>query len=263
MNGHAGTAAAVDLSDAQLLRYARHVMLDGIGIEGQQKLLTSRALIVGAGGLGSPVALYLGSAGVGHLTVVDDDHVDETNLQRQIAHDLSRLGWDKALSVRHAVAQLNPDVVVEPVVRRVDQAWLEAAAARHDVVLDCSDNFATRQAINAACVRSGTPLVAGAAIGYEGQLTTLTPRDPASPCWACIFPPTLDPGEQRCATLGVLAPLVGMLGSMQAAEALKLLTGSGRPLVGRLLLVDSRAMTVDSIQVARDPQCAVCAARPA
>lgn len=249
------------MNDAQLLRYSRHILLDEIGIEGQERLLASHALVIGAGGLGSPVALYLGSAGVGHITVVDDDVVDETNLQRQIAHTLARVGWPKAESIRTAIAAINPDVVVTPLVQRVDDDLLRTLVAQADVVLDCTDNFATRHAINRACVVHGKPLVSGAAIRMDGQVSVYDTRDPASPCYACVFPADSGVEETRCATLGVLAPLVGIVGTLQAAEALKLLTGLGSRLIGQLLMVDARDMVMTRIALSANPQCTVCGQR--
>lgn len=247
------------MTDEQLLRYSRHLMLDAIGIEGQRRLLAAHALVVGAGGLGSPVALYLAGAGVGRLTVVDPDAVDATNLQRQIAHDLTRIGLPKALSVQASVAALNPDVEVNAVVARADAALLDALVPASDVVLDCSDNFATRHAINAACVRRRVPLVAGAALGFDGQVSVYDVRRADAPCFACLFPPDAAVAEAACATMGVFAPLVGIVGSMQAAEALKLLAGCGTSLAGRLLMLDSLAMRWDEIGLARQPGCPVCA----
>jgi molybdopterin/thiamine biosynthesis adenylyltransferase len=246
------------MNDDQLLRYSRHILLEEIGIEGQQRLLDSHALIIGAGGLGSPVALYLGSAGVGQLTVVDHDTVDVTNLQRQIAHSMARVGAPKVDSIRQAVAALNPEVQVHTVAQRADAALLDELVARADVVLDCSDNFSTRQAVNAACVRLHKPLVSGAAIRFDGQLAVYDPRTADSPCYACVFPPQDDFEETRCATLGVFAPLVGIIGTLQAAEALKLLSGAGTPLAGRLLMLDGRHMAFSEIQIPRNPACPVC-----
>ena len=249
------------MNDDQLLRYSRHILLDEIGIEGQQRLLDAHALVIGAGGLGSPVALYLGSAGVGRITLVDDDAVDLTNLQRQIAHGMARLGQPKTESARAAVAALNPEVVVETVTQRADPALLDRLVRAADVVLDCCDNFATRQAVNAACVRHGRPLVSGAAIRFDAQLAVFDPRDAASPCYACVFPPDSAPEEVRCATMGVLAPLVGVVGSLQAVEALKLLSGAGPSLAGRLLMFDARQLAWTTLRVARQPHCPVCASR--
>ena len=246
------------MNDEQLLRYSRHVLLEDIGIEGQQRLLQSHVLVVGAGGLGSPVALYLGTAGVGRITVADHDTVDLTNLQRQIAHDLSRLGQPKAESVRRSIARINPDVELRAVQRRVDAAWLDAELPGIDLVLDCSDNFATRHAVNAACVRHGRPLVSGAAIGFDGQVAVYDSRIAGAPCYGCLFPPSSAHQDVACATMGVFAPLVGLIGSVQAAEALKLLAGIGTPLAGRLLMLDARRMRWDELAVARQPGCEVC-----
>jgi molybdopterin-synthase adenylyltransferase len=246
------------MNDDQLLRYSRHILLDEIGVEGQARLLASHALVIGAGGLGSPVALYLATAGVGRLTLVDHDSVDLTNLQRQIIHNLARVGRPKAESARETIAAINPDVQVHAVTQRADAAWLATAVADADVVLDCSDNFATRHAVNAACVRLGKPLVAGAAIGFDGQVSVYDSRQPDAPCYACVFPPEATVEEVRCATMGVFAPLVGIIGTVQAAEALKLLIGVGRSLAGRLQMLDARHMEWTEIRMARQPQCAVC-----
>jgi molybdopterin/thiamine biosynthesis adenylyltransferase len=248
------------MNDDDLLRYSRHLLLDDIGIDGQERLLAARALIVGAGGLGSPVALYLGSAGVGRITIVDDDDVDLTNLQRQIAHDVARIGTPKAASAARSLTAINPTVEVNAVCERVDNARLRELAADADVVVDCTDNFATRQSVNAACVQQRRPLVAGAAIGFDGQLSVYDTRDAESPCYACAFPPDPAFADVACSTMGVLAPLVGIVGSMQAAEALKLLVGIGESLVGRLLMIDARTMQWTEVRVARDPACPVCAA---
>lgn len=248
------------MTDEQLLRYSRHILLEEIGVEGQERIRASHALVVGAGGLGSPVALYLGTAGVGRITIVDDDSVDLTNLQRQIAHNMARLGRPKAASAREALAAINPDVIVEAVVARADAQLLDELAPRADVVLDCCDNFATRQAINAACVRHRKPLVFGAALRMDGQLSVFDLRDPRSPCYACVFPPSEEVEETRCATMGVFAPLVGIVGAMQAAEALKLLVRTGESLAGRLQMLDGRAMSWSEVRVPRNPACEVCAA---
>ena len=246
------------MNDAQLLRYSRHILLDELGIEGQQTLLASRALIVGAGGLGSPVALYLGSAGVGRLTVVDHDRVDATNLQRQIAHTLSSVGEFKAESIRRAIADINPDVEVSIATARADDALLDVLVAQADVVLDCTDNFATRHAINRATTRHRKPLVSGAAIRFDGQVAVYDPRNVLSPCYACVFPETEHFEEADCATMGVFAPLVGIIGSIQAAEALKLLCGVGQSLTGRLLMLDGRNMAWAEVGMPRNLACEVC-----
>lgn len=249
------------MTDDQLLRYSRHILLDDLGVEGQERLLASHALVIGAGGLGSPVALYLGTAGLGRITIVDHDTVDVTNLQRQIAHDLARVGTPKAESARRSIGAINPDAAVTALVERADAARLDTLVAAADVVLDCSDNFATRHAVNAACVAHRRPLVAGAAIMFDGQVSVYDPRDAASPCYACVFPPESTFEEVRCATMGVFAPLVGIVGSVQAAEALKLLAGVGRSLAGRLLMLDARAMEWNEIRIARHPGCPVCGTR--
>jgi molybdopterin-synthase adenylyltransferase len=246
------------MDDQQLLRYSRHILLDEIGIEGQQRLLASHALVIGAGGLGSPVALYLGTAGVGRITIVDHDTVDLTNLQRQIAHNLARVGTPKATSAQASIAAINPDVQVTPLIERADAARLDALVAQTDVVLDCSDNFKTRHAVNAACVKHGKPLVSGAAIGFDGQISVYDTRTPDAPCYACIFPPEATYEEVQCATMGVFAPLVGIIGTMQAAEALKLLIGIGSSLAGRLQMLDARSMEWNEIRMARQASCAVC-----
>ena len=246
------------MNDAQLLRYSRHILLDELGVEGQERLLASHALLIGAGGLGSPVALYLGSAGVGRITVIDDDTVDETNLQRQIAHNLARVGWPKADSVREAIAAINPDVQVNAIRQRADDALLDALVPTADVVIDGCDNFATRQMVNRACVRHRKPLVSGAAIRLDGQLGVFDARQPEAPCYACVFPPDADVEEVRCATMGVFAPLVGIVGTLQAAEALKILSGLGSRLTGRLLMLDGRELAFHEIALKRDPACPVC-----
>jgi molybdopterin/thiamine biosynthesis adenylyltransferase len=249
------------MDDQQLLRYSRHILLDEIGIEGQQLLLASHALVIGAGGLGSPVALYLGTAGVGTLTLVDHDTVDLTNLQRQIAHEAARIGTPKAESAAQRIAAINPDVQVRTVVQRADDALLDRLVAEADVVIDCTDNFKTRHAVNAACVAQRKPLVSGAAIRFDGQVSVYDVRDAASPCYACLFPPGSGFEDVACATMGVFAPLVGIIGSVQAAEALKLLAGTGTSLAGRLQMLDARTMEWSEIRVQRSTDCPVCAGR--
>ncbi|MBS0446553.1 MAG: HesA/MoeB/ThiF family protein [Proteobacteria bacterium] len=249
------------MNDDQLLRYSRHILLDELGIEGQQRLLAAHALVIGAGGLGSPVALYLGSAGVGTITLVDDDRVDVTNLQRQIAHTLARVGRPKAASAAESIAAINPDVRTVMLEERAAGTRLQALVAEADVVVDCSDNYATRHAVNAACVAHGKPLVAGAAIGFDGQIAVYDTRRADAPCYACVFPPDGVFEEARCATMGVFAPLVGIIGSMQAAEALKLLSGIGTPLAGRLQMLDARSMEWTEMRAPRKPDCPVCARR--
>lgn len=246
------------MNDDQLLRYSRHILLDQIGVEGQEKLLGSHALIVGAGGLGSPAAIYLAAAGVGHITLADNDKVDLTNLQRQILHTAASVGSMKAASGRAHLAIVNPEVEVTAVEQRVEGRLLEQLVARADVVLDCSDNFATRHAINRACVASRRPLVSGAAVRFDGQVTVFDLRRDHSPCYNCLFPESGESEDLRCAVMGVFAPLTGIVGSIQAAEALKILAGAGDNLSGRLLLIDSLGAEWRSIRIARDPGCPVC-----
>jgi molybdopterin/thiamine biosynthesis adenylyltransferase len=249
------------MNDDQLLRYSRHILLDEIGIEGQRRLLAGHALVIGAGGLGSPVLMYLATAGVGTITLVDHDTVDLTNLQRQIAHTLARVGQPKVGSAAQTMVAINPEVRVVALQERADAARLLELVAAADVVIDCSDNFATRHAVNGACVAHGKPLVSGAAIGMDGQISVYDTRDAQAPCYACVFPPESNLEETRCSTMGVFAPLVGIIGTMQAAEALKLLAGVGTSLAGRLQMLDARSMEWTEIRVARSPGCAVCGQR--
>jgi adenylyltransferase/sulfurtransferase len=249
------------VNDDQLLRYSRHVLLDELGIEGQARIIASRVLIIGAGGLGSPAAYYLASAGVGTLVLADDDTVDLTNLQRQILHTTDRIGQPKADSGRRTLNAINPDVDVIALTVRLAGDALAAEVAKADVVLDCSDNFATRHAVNRACVAHGTPLVSGAAIRFDGQVSTFDLRDATAPCYHCLFPDGDDVQEERCATMGVFSPLVGIVGSMQAAEAIKLIAGVGKSLSGRLLMLEALSMEWHSVRVARDPGCPVCSGR--
>lgn len=260
MAGHPNVEPDDDLNDAQLLRYSRHILLDDLGVEGQRRIVRGHALVIGAGGLGSPALLYLASAGVGTITLADHDTVDRTNLQRQIAHTDARVGWPKVTSAAATVAALNPEVKVRAMQQRAEAALLDAWVAEADVVLDCSDNFATRHAVNAACVAHRKPLVSGAAIGFDGQISVYDTRDAAAPCYACVFPPEATYEEARCATMGVFAPLVGIIGTMQAAEALKLLVGIGPSLAGRLQMLDARAMEWTEIRLGRQAHCPVCAA---
>ncbi|MEO8280799.1 MAG: HesA/MoeB/ThiF family protein [Ideonella sp.] len=246
------------MNDDQLLRYSRHILLDEIGIEGQTRLLESHALVIGAGGLGSPVLLFLASAGVGRITVVDDDLVDLTNLQRQIVHAHDRVGQPKVDSAVQAMMSLNSGIAIRSLCERVDAARLLVLVDEADVVVDCSDNFTTRHAINAACVARRKPLVAGAAIGFDGQVSVYDVRQADSPCYACLFPPEVTVAEAQCATMGVFAPLVGIIGSVQAAEALKLLAQVGRSLAGRLQMLDARDMSWTEIRINRQSDCSVC-----
>jgi molybdopterin/thiamine biosynthesis adenylyltransferase len=246
------------MNDSQLLRYSRHILLDEIGIEGQERLLAGRALVIGAGGLGSPAAMFLASAGVGRLTIVDNDTVDLTNLQRQIAHTTGRVGQPKAASVRQTLEQINPEITIEALQERVDDARLMQLVADADVVLDCTDNFATRHAVNRACVAQRKPLVSGAVIRFDGQISVFDPRSGEQPCYSCLFPQDQKFEDVACSTMGVFAPLVGVVGAMQAAEALKLLMGVGEPLSGRLMMLDGLRMEWTTIRVGRNDACPVC-----
>ncbi|MDJ0639596.1 MAG: HesA/MoeB/ThiF family protein [Paracoccaceae bacterium] len=249
------------MKDKDLLRYSRHILLNEFGIEGQEKILAGRVLIVGAGGLGSPAAMYLASAGVGHLTICDGDEVDLTNLQRQVLHRETRLGVNKAASARIELEGINPNCHVRAVEARVGPEELGELVADADIVLEASDNFATRHAVNRACVAAGKPLISGAAIRFVGQLSVFDSRKPASPCYACFLPEDADTEEERCATMGVLAPLTGTIGSMQATEALHMLVFGESELEGRVLLYDALSSEWQSIPVQRNPSCAVCGSR--
>jgi adenylyltransferase/sulfurtransferase len=249
------------MNDGLLLRYSRHILLDQIGIDGQERILAAHALVIGAGGLGSPAALYLASAGVGRITLADGDTVDLTNLQRQILHTQESVGELKAISGQRALNRLNPEIVIEAVCNRLADEQLDTLVADADVVLDCCDNFATRHAVNRACVKHRKPLVSGAAIRFDGQLAVFDSRAENAPCYHCLFPEGEDVDEVRCAVMGVFAPLTGIIGAMQAAEALKLLSGAGAPALGRLLLLDGLAMEWRSVKFGRDPHCSVCAIR--
>jgi adenylyltransferase/sulfurtransferase len=246
------------MNDEQLLRYSRHVLLSEFGIEGQEKLLAASALVIGAGGLGSPAAIYLAAAGVGRLMLADGDTVDLTNLQRQILHTTRSVGSGKALSGQTTLVSLNPEVRVTPISRRLEGSELDDLVAGSDVVLDCSDNFATRHAVNRACVRHRIPLVSGAAVRFDGQVCVFDSRQESSPCYQCLFPENADFEDVRCAVMGIFAPLTGIIGTIQAAEALKLLVGIGETLAGRLLIIDALSMQWRNIKLARDPVCEVC-----
>ncbi|WP_124950571.1 HesA/MoeB/ThiF family protein [Sulfuriferula thiophila] len=248
------------MNDAELLRYSRHVLLNDIGIAGQQAILDARILIIGAGGLGSPVALYLAASGVGNLTICDDDHVDSSNLQRQIIHRNDAIGQNKATSAAATLAALNPLIRINTITQRLTGDALNQAIATHDVIIDASDNFATRHAINRACVQFQKPLVSGAAVRFDGQVSVFDLRQADSPCYHCLYPEGTEADEVRCAENGVFSPLVGIIGATQAAEALKLISGAGTTLNGRLLLLDALDMQWRSIKLKRDPACAVCAA---
>ena len=245
------------MDDRQLLRYGRHILLPQIGIEGQERLARSRVLIVGLGGLGSPVAMYLAASGIGRLTLADDDSVELSNLQRQIVHTTASLGEAKVESAQRSLRALNPDIEIVALRARLEGDALGRAVADADVVVDGSDNFATRFALNAACVRQRRPLVSGAVIRTEGQVTVFAPGQPGSPCYRCLYQETNEPGEP-CAERGVLAPVAGIIGSVQATEALKIILGMGEPLVGRLLVLDALTMQWRSVRLKPDPNCPVC-----
>jgi molybdopterin/thiamine biosynthesis adenylyltransferase len=246
------------MNDNQLLRYSRHILLTQVSYEGQNKLVNSHALVVGAGGLGSPVALYLAASGVGTLTVCDFDVVDLTNLQRQIIHTTQSVGINKAVSAQQTIYEINPEVIVNTVQQKSSEDDFAVLVSLADVVIDCSDNFATRYTLNRLCVKLKKPLVSGAALGFEGQITVYDMRSNTSPCYHCLFPDNGEDTDLRCATNGVFAPLVGMIGATQAAETLKLLMGIGESLQGRLLLLDALAMEWRTIKLGKDPACIVC-----
>jgi molybdopterin/thiamine biosynthesis adenylyltransferase len=249
------------MDDQQLLRYSRHLLLDELGPDAQARFAASHALVVGTGGLGNPAAQFLASAGVGTITLVDADEVDLTNLQRQLLFAMADVGTPKVDAAARRLSAVNPEIRIVPLRQRVGPDELAALVAAADVVLDCTDNFATRHAVNRACVAAAKPLVSGAAIRFDGQLAVFDMRDAASPCYHCLFGEGEDLEEVRCATMGVFAPLVGIVGATQAAEALKLLAGIGRSLAGRLLLVDALAMEWRELRVPRDPACPACAGR--
>ena len=247
------------MNDNQLLRYSRHILLPQIAYEGQEVLTNSHALIVGAGGLGSPAALYMAAGGVGTLTVCDFDVVDLTNLQRQIIHTTQSVGINKAISAMQTLQSINPDVQVNTIEEKSTEAAMSKLVAASDVVLDCSDNFATRYALNRLCFEYEKPLVSGAAIGFEGQVTVYDFRHPKSPCYHCLFPDDGSETDMRCSENGVFSPLVGIIGTTQAAEAMKLLMNIGTSLEGRLMLLDALNMEWRTIKLSKDPACKVCA----
>lgn len=246
------------MDDNQLIRYSRHILLPQIGIEGQEKLLNSHALIIGAGGLGSPIALYLAASGLGKITICDGEKVDLTNLQRQIVHHTPAVGMPKTQSAHSTMALINPEVKIVEVPKRVSSEDVMDLVQNADVVLDASDNFATRHAVNRACVVHRKPLVSGAGVRFDGQVAVFDLRETTSPCYHCLFPEDGEIEETRCAVMGVFAPLTGIIGTIQAAEALKLLTGAGETLNGRLLVLDALSMEWRCIKLAKDPQCSVC-----
>lgn len=246
------------MNDHQLLRYSRHILLPQIEYDGQEKITRSHVLIVGAGGLGSPVAMYLAASGIGALTICDFDAVDLTNLQRQIIHTTQSVGINKAVSAQQAIFELNPEVTVQAVQTKSTEAEMATLVAQADVVVDCSDNFATRYALNRLCFQHKTPLVSGAAIRFEGQISVFDFRNETTPCYHCLYPDVGSEQEMRCADNGVFAPLVGMIGTAQAAEVLKLILNVGETLQGRLLLLDALTAEWRTIKLARDPKCTVC-----
>ncbi len=257
------TTCTVDAGDAELLRYSRHLLLDEFGTAAQERFARAHALVIGVGGLGAPAAQFLVAAGVGTVTLCDDDVVDLTNLQRQILYATADIGARKVDAAARRLAAVNPDVRIETIPTRVDAAALGALVQTADVVLDCCDNFATRQAVNAACVHAGRPLVSGAAVRFDGQIAVFDSRDPASPCYHCLFGDGEEVEETRCATMGVFAPLVGIVGAIQAAEALRLIAETGEPLTRRLLVIDTLTMRFREFAVPRDPACPVCGTRAA
>ncbi len=246
------------MTDQQLLRYSRHILLPQIGIEGQENIVNARALVIGAGGLGSPAAFYLASAGIGTLVLADADTVDLTNLQRQILHRTDAVGMAKVESGKRTLGEINPECKVVALQERLAGDRLDEEVALADIVLDCCDNFTTRHAVNRSCVKHRTPLVSGAAIRFDGQVAVFDSRQAQTPCYHCLFPEGQDVEEVRCAVMGVFAPLTGIIGAIQAAEALKLLIGCGTSLAGRLLLLDGLGMEWREIRVPRDPACQVC-----
>lgn len=248
------------MNDQQLLRYSRHILLPPIGIEGQQKLLSARVLVVGVGGLGSPVAMYLAASGVGHLTLADPDTVELTNLQRQIVHTTDTLGVAKVESARRALSALNPDVRIETLATKLEGDALQRAVQAADVVVDGSDNFATRFAVNRACVVAKKPLVSGAVVRFEGQVSVFRADQAGGPCYECLYRDTGNNEGELCSQFGVLAPAAGLIGSIQAAETLKLLLGIGETLTGRLLAVDVMTMEFRTLTLRKDPACPVCGA---
>ncbi len=246
------------MNDEQLLRYSRHILLPEIDVAGQQAIIDSTALVIGVGGLGSPAALYLASAGVGNIILADGDTVDLSNLQRQILHREDRAGMSKVESGQQTLAGINSTTRVQLIPHRLEGELLEQAVSQATVVLDCCDNFATRHAINRACLRHRKPLVSGAAVRFDGQVSVYDLRDADNACYHCVFPEGEDVAEMRCAVTGIFAPLTGIVGALQAAEALKILAGCGDPLVGRLLLIEALGMSMRTVRYSRDPDCAVC-----
>ena len=246
------------MNDEQLLRYSRHLLLEDIDVAGQEKLLAAHVLVIGAGGLGCAAAPYLAAAGVGQITLLDHDKVELTNLQRQIMHNLHSVGKSKVESGKQFLQQVNPTIKINTIEAKATLALLDTLLPVVDVILDCTDNFATRQLINASCVKHQTPLISGSALRFDGQISVFDPRNLASPCYACVFSPDEQFEEISCASMGIFAPLVGIIGSMQAAQALQILIGFGEPLIGRMLLWNARNTQIDEIRITRNPDCSVC-----
>jgi len=246
------------MNDEQLLRYSRHLLLEEIDVVGQEKLLSSHALVIGAGGLGSAAAPYLTAAGIGHITLMDHDQVELTNLQRQIMHTEKSIGTSKVSSGKQFLEQLNAGIRIETIEAKATAALLDELLPSVDIILDCTDNFASRHLINASCVKHQTPLVSGSALGFDGQISVFDPRNLVSPCYACIFSPDENFEEVSCSSMGVFSPLVGIIGAMQAAQAVQVLIGFGETLVGRMVLWNARTSQVDEFKISRNPECSVC-----
>ena len=246
------------MNDEQLLRYSRHLLLEEIDIAGQETLLKSHALVIGAGGLGSAAAPYLAAAGIGHITLMDHDQVELTNLQRQIMHTEKSVGKSKVNSGKEFLQQLNASIQIETIEAKATAALLDELLPSVDIVLDCTDNFASRHLINASCVKHRTPLVSGSALGFDGQISVFDPRNAASPCYACVFAPDDDFAEVSCSSMGIFSPLVGIIGAIQAAQAIQVLIGFGEVLVGRMLLWNARTTQIDEFKISRNPECSVC-----
>jgi len=246
------------MNDEQLLRYSRHLLLEEIDVAGQEKLLRSHAFVIGAGGLGSAATPYLAAAGIGHITLVDHDRVELTNLQRQIMHTEKSVGKSKVNSGKEFLQHLNSGIQIETIEAKVTVALLDELLPSVDVVLDCTDNFATRHLINASCVQHSIPLVSGSAIRFDGQISVFDPRNTASPCYACIFSPDESFEEVSCSSMGIFSPLVGIIGAMQAAQAIQVLIGFGEALMGRMLLWNGRTTQIDEFKISRNPECPVC-----
>ena len=246
------------MNDEQLLRYSRHLLLEEIDVAGQETLLKTHALVIGAGGLGSAAAPYLAAAGVGHITLMDHDQVELTNLQRQIMHTEKSVGKSKVNSGKEFLQQLNASIQIETIEAKATAALLDELLPSVDIVLDCTDNFASRHLINASCVKHRTPLVSGSALGFDGQISVFDPRNAASPCYACVFAPDDDFAEVSCSSMGIFSPLVGIIGAIQAAQAIQVLIGFGEVLVGRMLLWNARTTQIDEFKISRNPECSVC-----